>query len=230
MDAQRPCHSTRHDTNIVGTKEAIMNTFVHHLPLGIRPQVALSTEQRRKLCTLEAYDLSAVRHRILVEGMLPHALVDEAIFEFRRFLALNLVLGRPVGMSSKQVDQVWHACLLFSRLYADLCQQVFGQFVHHEPAGHEPMAAEMGAAVADARSEVQVFEEAYARIFGPLGRLWQWDEVITPDHAAAALSAKLTELAQTLSPSELNALEQFLALAARGYEASQAEAPAVSAA
>ena len=206
-----------------------MNTFVHHLPLGIRPQVALSTEQRRKLCILETYDLSAVRQRVLAEGMLPHALVDEAILEFRRFLALNVVLGRPVGMISKQVDQVWHACLLFSRLYADLCQQVFGHFVHHEPAGHEPTGAEPSAVGLDAQSEVQLFEEAYARVFGPLGRLWQWEQVAAPEQAAAALSAKLTALAQTLTPSELNALEQLLALAALGYEASQA-APAVHAA
>jgi hypothetical protein len=199
-----------------------MNTFAHHLPLGIRPQVSLSTEQRRKLRLLEMYDLDAVRHRILIESTLPHALVDEAILEFRRFLALNVVLGRPVGMISKQVDQVWHTCLLFSRLYADLCQQVFGGFVHHEPAGHAPTVAAPSTAEAAAHSEVQEFEEAYRRVFGPLGRLWQWEQVEASEDAAAALSAKLTELAHTLSPSELNALEQLLALAALGYEASQA--------
>ena len=198
-----------------------MNGFVHHLPLGIRAQVALSTEQRRRLCVLEAYDLSAVRHRLLAEGLLPHALVDEASLEVRRFLALNALLEQPVGMISKQVDAVWHTCLLFSRLYADLCQQVFGRFLHHEPAG-DALDGSVGAVVLDASSEVRAFEAAYRRVFGPLGRLWQWERVAAPEHAAAALSARLTALAETLPPGELDALTQVLALAARGYEASQA--------
>jgi hypothetical protein len=205
-------------------KECMIDMFAHHLPLEIRPQVSFSSEQRRRLCILEAYDLSAVRHRILVDGTLPHALVDEAILEFRRYLALNVLLGQPVGMISRQVDQVWHTCLLFSRLYADLCQQVFGHFIHHEPAGHAPPSAEAHAAPLDAISEVQAFEEAYTRVFGPLGRLWRWEAVEAPEQAAAALSAKLTELAHTLSPSELNALQQLLALAALGFEASEAPA------
>src|SRR3954463_13400075 len=168
-----------------------MNWLVHYLPLGIRPQVALSTDQRRRLCVLEAYDLSAVRHRLLAESLLPQALVDEAILEFRRFLALNVILERPVGMISQQVDHVWHTCLLFSRLYADLCQQVFGHFVHHEPTG--PTADDTAhAAPLDAPDEVQTFEAAYRQVFGPLGHLWRWDEVEAPERAAAALSARLT--------------------------------------
>jgi hypothetical protein len=205
-----------------------MNTFVYYVPLGIRPQVALSTEQRRRLCVLEAYDLSTVRHRLLVEGSLSHGLVDEAILEFRRFLALNVILEQPVGMISQPVDAVWHTCLLYSRLYADLCQQVFGRFLHHEPAG-DALDVSIGAAVMDASSEVRAFEAAYRRVFGPLGRLWQWEQVAAPEQAAAALSARLTALAQTLPPGELNALEQVLALAALGYEASQAPARAPAA-
>ncbi|HLH22648.1 MAG TPA: hypothetical protein VK066_09005 [Chloroflexota bacterium] len=173
------------------------------------------------LCTLETYDLGPVWRRLLAEGLLPHVLVDEAIFEFRRFLALTVVLGRPVGMISKQVDQVWHTCLLYSRLYADLCQQVFGEFVHHE--SEDELAEEPAAAVGPGTaSAVPDFEEAYQRVFGPLGRLWRWDDDATPEHAAAALSERLTALARTLPLAELNALEQVLALAALGFETRQA--------
>ncbi|HZR99507.1 MAG TPA: hypothetical protein VFE37_12415 [Chloroflexota bacterium] len=200
-----------------------MNTFVYYLPLGIRPQVVLSTEQRRALCMLENYDLSAVRRRLLAEGLLPHALVDEAILEFRRFLALHVVLGRPVGMISAQVDHVWHTCLLFSRLYADLCERVFGRFVHHEPEG-DPVAESASALGLGTVSAVEDFEAAYRRVFGPLGRLWQWQDGDTPERAAAALSAKLTALARTLPPGELNALEQVLVLAAVGFEVREAAA------
>jgi hypothetical protein len=52
---------------------------------------------------------------------------------------------------------------LFSRLYADFCEQAFGHFVHHDPAT-EPLA--------DAEGEWRRFQEAYERTYGPLHRLW----------------------------------------------------------
>jgi hypothetical protein len=198
-----------------------MSALIDYLPLGIRHHVLLSAEQRRALRILEQYDLSAVRQRILVEGSLPHALVDETITEFRRFLALTVVLGRPVGMISKQVDQVWHTCLLFSRLYADLCEQVFGHFVHHEPAGQQSV---VGSVALDPTREAQSFEEAYEAVFGPLGRLSQWERLATTEQDIASLNGKLTAFARALTPGEQSAFEQLLALAAAGYEAILAQA------
>jgi hypothetical protein len=58
-----------------------------------------------------------------------------------------------------------HTCLLFSRLYADLCQQVFGEFFHHEPAtAPEPNRA----------TKFREFEQLYTSTYGQLGRLWEW--------------------------------------------------------
>src|SRR5262249_52166241 len=79
-------------------------------------------------------------------------------------LGLRALEGQPLLMFSKQIDDVWHTCLLFSRLYADLCQQAFGQFVHHEPAdGPEP----------DLEARWQEFEAAYRRVYGEPHRLWR---------------------------------------------------------
>src|SRR5690242_11542405 len=89
-------------------------------PLGVRHDVRLSAAQWRTLRVLEEYDLTPVRERLLREGAMPAAWVDEALYEFRRYLGLRALVPYPVMMLSRPIDAAWHTCLLFSRLYADL--------------------------------------------------------------------------------------------------------------
>lgn len=133
-------------------------------PLGVRPEVPLTAAQRHTLRVLQDYDLTPVRDRLLREGAMPAAWLDEALLEFRRYLGLRALYGQPLLMASKPVDAVWHTCLLFTRLYADLCQQAFGEFVHHDPAA---------APLPDPGARWQEFVAAYERYYGPLGRLWR---------------------------------------------------------
>jgi hypothetical protein len=143
----------------------------HARPLGVRPEVTLDDAQLHTLQVLAEYDLGRVRSRLLREGAMPASWLDDAILEFRRYFGLRAIERRPLLMFSKQVDDVWHACLLFSRLYADLCQQAFGHFVHHEPAdGPEP----------DIEARWQEFEEAYQRVYGETHRLWRMGHA--PEH------------------------------------------------
>ena len=133
-------------------------------PLGVRPEASLTSRQLRALAELEAYDLTPVRERVLREGSMPSRLVDEAVLEFRRYLALKALLTEDVpGMLSPQVDEVWHTCLLFTRLYADLCRQCFGTFVHHEPDTEEHR---------DPLGRWEAFEVLYSNWFGQLSRVW----------------------------------------------------------
>jgi hypothetical protein len=66
-------------------------------------------------------------------------------------------------MYSKPVDEVWHRCLLFSRLYTDLCLQVFGSYLHHDPASESEPILE---------NRWNAFREAYERIYGDISWLW----------------------------------------------------------
>jgi hypothetical protein len=133
-------------------------------PLGVQPTVDLTPQQLRSLQVLQDYDLTPVRERLLRDAAMPSTWVEEALLEFRRYLGLRLIEARPIIMFSKPVDNVWHTCLLFSRLYADLCQQAFGEFLHHDPAT-SPLT-EPARHWAD-------FQGAYERTYGPLNRLWK---------------------------------------------------------
>ena len=132
-------------------------------PLGVRADTALSPGQLRSLVILQGYDLNPVRERLLRTELLTPALVDLMIFEFRRYLGLRLVQGRSVPMLSRAVDEVWHTALLFTRLYADLCQNVFGSFMHHDPATE---------AWPDVDERWNDFNASYHSLYGPLGVLW----------------------------------------------------------
>src|SRR3954452_20585584 len=61
-------------------------------PLGVRPEVPLTDAQWTALQRLQDYDLSPVRARLLKHAVRPAERVDDANFEFRRFLGL-VVLG-----------------------------------------------------------------------------------------------------------------------------------------
>jgi hypothetical protein len=129
----------------------------------VRSQVAINEAQLAALKALESYDLTPVRDRLIRRtGMLPRW-AGEAIYEFRRYLALRLLINRPINMLSGDVDEVWHTCLLFTRLYADLCQQVFGHFVHHDPELDDNM---------NRAAAWREFEETYQVYYGDLTTVW----------------------------------------------------------
>jgi hypothetical protein len=58
---------------------------------------------------------------------------DAAEQEYRRFLALKLAYPDREIVPNKIVDQFWHQHILDTRQYAEDCDQVFGQFLHHFP-------------------------------------------------------------------------------------------------
>jgi len=59
--------------------------------------------------------------------------------EYRKWLFLctikpsGVCLGMGATPGSKDVDEVWHAHILFTRKYQADCQRLCGYFVHHEP-------------------------------------------------------------------------------------------------
>lgn len=53
--------------------------------------------------------------------------------EYRRFLVLTQVAGHAVS-PSPDVDEAWHLHLTRTVDYEALCREVFGRFLHHEPA------------------------------------------------------------------------------------------------
>jgi hypothetical protein len=106
---------------------------------------------------IEAADLWFVEERLARKGLVPVGQLASAILEFKRYMALVGFGYRGLGMLSPNVDEVWHAFILFTREYADFCQSAFGIFVHHIPrTSRSPRPATSG----------EKFLAAYAEVFG----------------------------------------------------------------
>jgi hypothetical protein len=51
---------------------------------------------------------------------------------FKQFLAVCAISDEECS-PSRDVDEMWHCALMFSRSYHDFCWQRLERFVHHEP-------------------------------------------------------------------------------------------------
>jgi hypothetical protein len=56
--------------------------------------------------------------------------------ELKRYLVLSIFFkeGEPGnGMYSKDVDNLWHSFILFTKDYSSFCKKYIGRFIHHFP-------------------------------------------------------------------------------------------------
>jgi hypothetical protein len=110
---------------------------------------------------IDAYDLWFVEERLAQKGLVAPEDLAGATLEFKRYLTLVGLGYRNLGMLSPQVDEVWHAFILFTREYAEFCQDTFGMFLHHVPrTSRSPHRDASG----------ESFMAAYAEVFGERAR------------------------------------------------------------
>jgi len=66
----------------------------------------------------------------------PAADSERALTEVIKFLTLAAENpGGPLTPSAR-VDLAWHEFILFTRTYANFCDQQFGKLIHHEPSSN----------------------------------------------------------------------------------------------
>ena len=102
-------------------------------PLGLRECVPLTGAQSRRLDELDRYDMWFVAERLADEGRLPEDSIPGAIVEYKKYVALIVLGHRGLGVPSADVDEVWHAHILFTREYAAFCGRIGTGFIHHVP-------------------------------------------------------------------------------------------------
>jgi hypothetical protein len=142
---------------LVDTKQ--VNTYLPHLDL--------SSDQSQAIDFIMSCPLDPIRERLVRKQILSEEIVDQAISEYRKFLVLARLGYGPLEMFSKQVDEVWHAHILFTRDYAEFCQIAFGRFLHHQP---NSSSAKKSKEQYDPASH---FTTVYTKVFGSLSPLWE---------------------------------------------------------
>lgn len=104
-------------------------------PLGLLPDLRIDSAVISKLEIAEGFDISREKTKLLASGLIVPDAVDLVEREFKRFFVLNLVFKDPryPFVPCEKVDFIWHELIISTRRYWDLCETVYGHYVHHDP-------------------------------------------------------------------------------------------------
>jgi hypothetical protein len=80
-----------------------------------------------------AWDLRVIKMDMVRKGTFALDEVDVAEREYKRYIALSFAYLGIATPISKRVDDFWHAHILFTEDYADMCEHIGGHFLHHRP-------------------------------------------------------------------------------------------------
>lgn len=98
--------------------------------------------QRKRIEAIDAEDFSGVRRKVREELHIrgieaSESDLDEGILALRQYYAVALLDPKNQHAVSAAIDPYWHAHILHTRQYVKFCDQVFGQYIHHEPLDHQ---------------------------------------------------------------------------------------------
>ena len=81
--------------------------------------------------------------------------------ELKRFLILGIINdGATFGMYSKDVDNLWHTFILFTKEYAQFCNKFAGKFIHHVPVTEDSVDDKL-----EMHNEFKKFIKNYESVF-----------------------------------------------------------------
>lgn len=116
-----------------------------------------------------AFSIDPVLRRYSKYQELEMSVVREHEKELKRYLVLCSL--RPSGTGSYgvrgPVDELWHTFIIFTRLYAEFCEQTAGRFLHHSPT-------EMKKDPSEAETKYARTLSVYKEFFGedPPAHIW----------------------------------------------------------
>jgi len=115
-----------------------------------------------KLRALENYEAPFLQERLGLEEDEYRVLFDE----FKKYAGLTQVADGKLGMPSKDVDEIWHQFILFTREYAQFCDDTLGYFLHHSPSVSTDKTMP---------GDTNRFINLYQAVYGALPSIWGVD-------------------------------------------------------
>ena len=96
--------------------------------------MVVASELKQKL---DERDFSRVRSRLKRDHNYNDDYIARMEEEYKKFIAL-CASSRTTGLGiARELDEFWHAHLMFTKDYESMCDQVKGSFIHHNPADEE---------------------------------------------------------------------------------------------
>ncbi len=115
---------------------------------------------------LDCIDLSFVEEKLVQEKLLNRKDAKTAKKEFKRFMKLITKYDFALAVTSKIVDEFWHQFILFTPQYRKFCEDIFGEFIDHQPNTElTPVPHEA----------VSNLFKAYKKEYGYVSKVWYQD-------------------------------------------------------
>ncbi|WP_437929914.1 FAD-linked oxidase C-terminal domain-containing protein [Sorangium sp. So ce291] len=92
-----------------------------------------SVRQRRIIETAMTFPMGTVLERYSKDHKIAAPAAKEHERELKRFLCLCAMNPSTPYEMRGPIDHLWHTFLIFTKQYAEFCQQVASQFIHHFP-------------------------------------------------------------------------------------------------
>jgi len=88
--------------------------------------------------------------------------------ELKKFFILS-EKKQAIGMYSKDVDNLWHTFILFTKDYAHFCKNYFHHFIHHVPeTNRNNDLKDFGKTRKNFQTFVKVYEDIFAEEIHPI--------------------------------------------------------------
>lgn len=113
-----------------------MNSFDHSGVVSFdaaQAMIAGDEALRSALDRVNRLDFTMLKLKLREEHGWTAEFCDEVESLYRKFLALNARYPDQKICPTGPIDTFWHAHILDTRAYAQDCEQVFGQMLHHFP-------------------------------------------------------------------------------------------------
>jgi len=106
-------------------------------------QQELQAKARDAMEIFKKFELENVVKRVMKENPnWTQERANVAVEEYRKWLVLcSITPDLRLGMCSTDVDEIWHAHILFTREYMKLCNAIAGRYIHHQPTSDEEKAS-----------------------------------------------------------------------------------------
>ncbi len=102
---------------------------------------------------------------------------ERALTEVIKFLTLAAESTQGPLTPSARVDVAWHEFILFTRTYANFCDQQFGNLVHHEPSSNHEI---------NTNQYAETLKRYRERFGDPPTDFWGGAKVANPSGASAS--------------------------------------------
>jgi hypothetical protein len=142
---------------------------------------------------LQGVDLSRPRQYIIERMGYSPTQADEVREEYKKFIALTVAYAPASLPTCKEVDDFWHAHILCTYEYIDMCKAVGAEYIHHNPCLSHEAGMIVGCYNRDTLGR-------YREHFGKPHSFWTSDqELCSGDHDYCGSSANMARNTQVMA-------------------------------